>query len=491
MCFLPRPRYSLPTARQNIAFGGLNQLPKIQIGELRASTNMDNSMLPALRVRGGRYIEQELELQPGDSQGTVYSWQNIFATNGIFVKTYIKLSTGTLPLVTIKYTFPDDFVPAGQPVEQTETGTLISVWSSVQRTGNSLICLPSNGRRLYAKAYSGSGESYIFTTAQTSEWENAGEHYNDMCLFADRILLAGQSEGKASIRISAKDSPLVFDDFLNEDGSLKLTGSYFETLLSEPLVACCTYSGGVILFSNTEMYILQGTNTGNYRTTKIAGIGCLFKDTAVICRDVLYWLAPDGVYAYTGGFPQRISDKLPDISNLSITEHACAGTDGSRYYLAVKGRLYVYCPQNGTWIQEDEQVFNSFAFHDGKLHAANETQLLSFDDEQSTEDVSWAFETAIYGEGEETLKKLRAVILDIEGEDKYPITVSARSQLVEALPLGSFYINNRAVYRLPVKTCACQIQSLIIEGRGKAQIYSMSREYVVGGMTNVVANPRH
>ena len=67
MCFLPRPRYSLPTARQNIAFGGLNQLPKIQIGELRASTNMDNSMLPALRVRGGRYIEQELELQPGDS----------------------------------------------------------------------------------------------------------------------------------------------------------------------------------------------------------------------------------------------------------------------------------------------------------------------------------------------------------------------------------------------------------------------------------------
>ena len=102
MCFLPRPRYSLPTARQNIAFGGLNQLPKIQIGELRASTNMDNSMLPALRVRGGRYIEQELELQPGDSQGTVYSWQNIFATNGIFVKTYIKLGTGTLPLVTIK-----------------------------------------------------------------------------------------------------------------------------------------------------------------------------------------------------------------------------------------------------------------------------------------------------------------------------------------------------------------------------------------------------
>lgn len=491
MCFLPRPRYSLPTARQNIAFGGLNQLPKIQIGELRASTNMDNSMLPALRVRGSRYIEQELELQPGDSQGTVYSWQNIFATNGIFVKTYIKLGTGTLPLVTIKYTFPDDFVPAGQPVEQTETGTLISVWSSVQRTGNSLICLPSNGRRLYAKAYSGSGESYIFTTAQTSEWENAGEHYSDMCLFADRILLAGQSEGKASIRISAKDSPLVFDDFLNEDGSLKLTGSYFETLLSEPLVACCTYSGGVILFSNTEMYILQGTNTGNYRTTKIAGIGCLFKDTAVICRDVLYWLAPDGVYAYTGGFPQKISDKLPDISNLSITENACAGTDGLRYYLAVKGRLYVYCPQNGTWIQEDEQAFNSVAFHDGKLHAVNETQLLSFDDEQSSEDVSWAFEISVYGEGDETLKKLRAVILDIEGEDKYPVTVSARSQPGESLPLGSFYINNRAVYRLPVKTCACQIQSLIIEGRGKAQIHSMSREYVVGGMTNVVANPRH
>lgn len=495
MCFLPRMRYSLPIARENIAFSGLNELPKIQPGELRASTNMDNSVLPVLKARGGRHVVQQLAAQSGDSNDTVYSWHSIFSTDGIFVKTYIKTSPGILPQVTIKYIFPSDFVPAGQPLEQTETGEAANVpaWLKVQREGNRLICLPSDGRRLYAKAYSGSEASYIFMTVSTAEWENAGESYNDMCLFADRVLLAGQSEGKASIRISAKNSPLVFNDFLNEDGSLKLTGSYFETLLSRPLTACHPYNGGIILFSQSEMYILQGTNTGNYRTTKIADIGCSFKDTVVICRDILYWLSADGVYAYTGGFPQRITDKLPNISNV---QNASAGTDGERYYLAVRnqedrGKVYVYCPLNGTWIQEDEQAFKSFAFYDGKLHAVNSEQLLSFNDEQSAEDVPWAFETAISGEGDETLKKLRAVILDIDGKDKYPVKVSLRPQTGEKIPLGSYYIGSRAVYRLPVLTCAYQIQSIIIEGRGKAQIYTLSKEYVVGGVKNVVANPRY
>ena len=493
MCFLPRMKYLLPVARENIAFGGLNELPKIQIGELRAAANMDNSVLPVLKARDGRYVLQQLTAQAGDSDNTVYSWNGIFSTDGIFVKIYVRSSPGILPQVTIKYTLPGDFTYDGQPKEESETGESIPVWVSVQRSGKALICLPSDGRRLYGKSYTGPEGNYYFFTLSTSEWENADESYNDMCLFADRVVLAGKSEGKASIRISSKNAPFIFTDFLNEDGSLKLTGSYFETLLSEPLTACCPYNSGVILFSSSEMFILQGTNTSNYRTTKIAGIGCIFKDTAVICLDVLYWLAPDGVYAYTGGFPKKISDKLPDISNV---QKASAGTDGKRYYLSVqdqagKGKVYVYCPQNGTWIQEDEQFFKSFAFYDGALQAVNDEQMLSFNSKQSTEDVPWSFETAVYGEGDESLKKLRAVILDMEGEDKYPVTVSVKPQLGEAIELGSFYINNRAVYRLPVKACACQIQSLIIEGRGKAQIYSTSREYVVGGIKNVVASPRY
>lgn len=82
-----------------------------------------------------------------------------------------------------------------------------------------------------------------------------------------------------------------------------------------------------------DMLFTQCMDAGTYKTTKIASIGCPFKNTAVICQNVLYWLSPDGVYAYTGGIPQRISDKLPDISN---AQKACAGTDGLRYYLDVQ-----------------------------------------------------------------------------------------------------------------------------------------------------------
>lgn len=37
----------------------------------------------------------------------------------------------------------------------------------------------------------------------------------------------------------------------------------------------------------------------------------MFKDTAVICLDVFYWFAPDGVYVYTGGFPKKILISCP------------------------------------------------------------------------------------------------------------------------------------------------------------------------------------
>lgn len=483
MSYLPKLYNSLATARENISFNGLSKLPEISAGELKAAVNMDNSILPALRARGGRYMEQELELQPGDSQDTVCTWHNIFSADGIFVRTYLKMSPGILPRVDIQYTFPGDFVPEGQPLEQNEAGIdpYVSAFLSVQRMGSSLICLPSPGRKLYSKTYAlGSDGQYAFTTLSTPEWENAAETYNDMCLYNGRVFLAGQNGDKASIRIFAENFPHSFNHFQNGDGSFKLNGAYAETLQYGPLTVCRPYNGGVVLFSAKDMLFTQCMDAGTYKTTKIAGIGCPLKNTAVICQNVLYWLSPDGVYAYTGGIPQRISDKLPDISN---AQKACAGTDGLRYYLDVQdggghGVLYVYCPQNGTWIQEDEQSFNSFAFHDGRLYAVNDGQLLSFNDGRSTEEVPWSFEAAVSSEGKAEHKQLLSVILDMEGKGKYPVSVSLKPQDGKIVQLGSFYIGNRAVYNLPA-SCSHPIQSLVIEGRGQAQIYSLDLEYEI------------
>ena len=140
--------------------------------------------------------------------------------------------------------------------------------------------------------------------------------------------------------------------------------------------------------------------------------------------------------------------------------------------------LYVYCPQNGTWIQEDEQSFNSFAFHDGRLYAVNDGQLLSFNDGRSTEEVPWSFEAAVSSEGKAEHKQLLSVILDMEGKGKYPVSVSLKPQDGKIVQLGSFYTGNRAVYNLPA-SCSHPIQSLVIEGRGQAQIYSLDLEYEI------------
>lgn len=71
-----------------------------------------------------------------------------------------------------------------------------------------------------------------------------------------------------------------------------------------------------------------------------------------------------------------------------------------------------------------------------------------------------------------------SVILDMEGKGKYPVSVSLKPQDGKIVQLGSFYTGNGAVYNLPA-SCPYPIQSLVIEGRGQAQIYSLVLEYEI------------
>gem|GEM_PF-2535112 len=116
----------------------------------------------------------------------------------------------------------------------------------------------------------------------------------------------------------------------------------------------------VTVFKKNAMGVYYGNNFFTQKLAIISNdIGCISSKTIVEVGDTLFWLGQNDVYAFQGGQPIAISQKirsyLDSINTTHITK-CCAFTDGIRYYLClVTGdntepniRL-VYDPRYGVW----------------------------------------------------------------------------------------------------------------------------------------------
>ena len=108
------------------------------------------------------------------------------------------------------------------------------------------------------------------------------------------------------------------------------------------------YNGQVIGFKRNFMHMIYN-NKNPFRIVDIAKIGAISQSAICEVNQVLFFVAEDGVYAFSGGYPKRISDKL-DIS-VSDWEGAVLGGDDTTLYCYVPSQkeTYTYDTVNGAW----------------------------------------------------------------------------------------------------------------------------------------------
>ena len=136
-----------------------------------------------------------------------------------------------------------------------------------------------------------------------------------------------------------------------------------------------SYSGTLLAFKEHIMYKVMGTLPENYTVYAyhVEGIkrGC--HKSAVIIGEVLYYLGPNGVYAYTGGVPERISSNF----GTRVYSEGVGGTDGLRYYLSARRGedwdLHVLDVEKGIWLREDDTEIIDFARSDRPVVASKLT----------------------------------------------------------------------------------------------------------------------
>ncbi len=130
-----------------------------------------------------------------------------------------------------------------------------------------------------------------------------------------------------------------------------------------------TWHSRVLAFKAGYTHVIYGSVPKDFGIERIYNTGCIDRQSISNAGDMLIWLSYDGFYAYAGGKPERISDKLNTkyVSAVSFSDGIC-------YYARCKkedggSELVVYNTENGIWSKLTDTDIVSGEFYEGKLYA--------------------------------------------------------------------------------------------------------------------------
>lgn len=158
---------------------------------------------------------------------------------------------------------------------------------------------------------------------------------------------------------------LYFSAYLNETDwtTAENSGSVqYYTPSAGDITGLARFANHICIFKKDSFAEIFGTDYFTFRLIENSNdIGCISYKTIVEVEDTLYWLGANDVYAYKGGKPvaigQKIREYLDDMNLGGNTPlNFFGGTDGIRYYLGIAtgtnqfpNVLLLFDPRNGSW----------------------------------------------------------------------------------------------------------------------------------------------
>ena len=115
--------------------------------------------------------------------------------------------------------------------------------------------------------------------------------------------------------------------------------------------------GYALFFKENTLHKLYGSKPSDFQLSSLRCRGVAKNAARSLCvlNETLYYLSPDGVMAWDGSLPTKVSGAL-DAAKLSNVQSAVGGALDGRYYLHISRestRLLVYDTEKGLWSEED------------------------------------------------------------------------------------------------------------------------------------------
>lgn len=263
------------------------------------------------------------------------------------------------------------------------------------------------------------------------------------------------------------------------------TDSYAVAVASEgDFTGCIGYGTGILFFKEDRLYKILGSYPSQYTMYDytVPGVKKGSEKSLRNINEVLYYHGREGVYRYSGGAPELITENF----GLRRFQNACAGAEGGRYYISMQDRgslewgMWVYDIQRGIWLQEDGMQAVDFASDGGKLYcAAGDGRVLVLNPDSSGETVEWSAVTCRMDETYLNRKCYSRILLRLEiGEGSW---VQAEVSH-DGGPWQLVYTDHDSrarVREIPIMPRRCDSFRVRLSGEGETVIRSMVREYRV------------
>ena len=265
--------------------------------------------------------------------------------------------------------------------------------------------------------------------------------------------------------------------------------SYAVTVGSDgPFTGAATCMGYALFFKENTLHKLYGSKPSDFQLSSLRCRGVARNAARSLCvlNETLYYLSPDGVMAWDGSIPAKVSAAL-DAGRLANVKQAVGGALDGRYYLHVSRenevRLLVYDTERGLWHEEDVCSFEMAStggqlyLWDGKaIWAADADREENWQQAGGIEDgVSFELVSGDIGlDGPEELYLSRLTLrLEAEVKSRIEVAVSYDSGAWETL--AQLTADGRRCFDVPFVPRRCGSLRFRLKGRGQLTLRSLTR----------------
>ena len=262
------------------------------------------------------------------------------------------------------------------------------------------------------------------------------------------------------------------------------TDSWTATVGSDgPFTGAVQYGGYPLFFKENCIIRVYGTQPSSFQTASYnyRGVQKGSDRSLAICDEVLYYLSLDGIMAYNGSIPQKVSDALGNESY----SYGIAGSIGSKYYISMLDssnnvHLFIFDARYGLWHEEDDLRAEQFLRHKTDLYILSEGQILTTSGEN--EEIEFLAVTGYWGLSNPYRKHFENIVIRVIIPMDADLTVYSSHDSDNWKTEGTFIGEGMEVLLIRIKTRKCDRLRLKFEGVGQIKILSIYREISGGGL---------
>ena len=291
-----------------------------------------------------------------------------------------------------------------------------------------------------------------------------------ICAHGGRV--CATSKDGSQVMLSAQGEYSRFADYASGASS----SGFVESLTEGEFTAVCEYAGYLMLFKRGEVSIYYGSGAQDIAFARRIKVGCIDSRSIAEVGGVLYWLAPDGFYAFSGAAAEKISRKLERV----YTE-AVSFADYERYTVAAKSpeglETLEYDPRLGVWAEKSAPSAGAVCRCAGAVVTGAGTLF-----KRTADAGAWQYESGDIFDGAIDDKGVYEIYIRarISGEAKvYTMSDGVRYEHKKITSDGA----KIGVWRVPVRLIHKNYYRIGIEGAGAAVLYAIERITYEGGRT--------